>query len=71
MVETPPPKKHKISPMLDPKQTVPHAKAIAKPEADSTHHLSLNEQAGPQGLSIALDAMTRMANLLNVINSEV
>lgn len=71
MIETPAPKKHRITSEPAPKQMVPLTQTTTKPEAGFNDHLSPNEQAKSQGLSIALEAMTRMGNSLNIVNSEV
>ena len=71
LVETPPPKKLKATPVPEPMQVVPHKPSSSRPEAEFAHHLSLDEHAGPRGLSMALEAMKKIGNAMNIVNGEV
>lgn len=71
LVDTPPPKKLKSTAVPGPKQMVPHQTTPSRPEADFSHHLSLDEQAGSRVCATAHEAMTKMANSLNIVNGEV
>lgn len=71
LVETPPPKKHKPTLVSDPMQVVPHKPTSSRPKAEFTQRLSLDEKAGSRGLSMALEAMKKIANAMNIVIGEV